>query len=166
MKFKSIDFFGDSSSKKIQQTLSEISKSLSAGSEISGPAPIQFRSVKNYQNENWTISEGIHIDRLCSSWLIRRFIDRSAKFVLLRKRNYQQTQFPLMFLEKSSVIRRRLYVWNTPESVPNSGSSSAGNRRNYYDLIWRITNLVVWSWRFGSGDPISGRFYSRMITSF
>jgi hypothetical protein len=78
---RSIDFFSDTPPKKLQQTLAEISKWLSAEVEISKPAPIQPRSVKDYQKKIWTTREGIHIDRLCSAWLIRRFIDRLAKFV-------------------------------------------------------------------------------------
>lgn len=91
---KSIDFFGDSSPKKIQQILSEISKWLSAGSEIPQSAPIQFRSVKNYQKKTWTTREGIHIDRLCSAWLIRRFVDPSAKFVFAPEKKLPVNAIP------------------------------------------------------------------------
>lgn len=38
-------------------------------------------SKKDFQRKTWSTREHIHIDRVCSAWLIRRFIDRKAKFV-------------------------------------------------------------------------------------
>lgn len=38
-------------------------------------------SRKDFQQKTWSTREHIHIDRVCSAWLIRRFIDRKAKFV-------------------------------------------------------------------------------------
>ena len=78
---QALDFLPGSHPTKLQQILFEILKWLSADVEISKPAPIQLRSIKDYQKKTWTTRDGIHIDRLCSAWLIRRFIDRSAKFV-------------------------------------------------------------------------------------
>lgn len=83
---RSLDFFSDANPKKLQQILSEISKWLSADAEVSKSAPIQLRSIKDYQKKIWTTRQGIHIDRLCSAWLIRRFIDDSAKFVFAPER--------------------------------------------------------------------------------
>ncbi|MCI0561759.1 MAG: chromate resistance protein, partial [Nitrososphaera sp.] len=37
--------------------------------------------LKDYRGRTWATREHIHIDRLCSSWLIKRFIDPKAKFV-------------------------------------------------------------------------------------
>src|SRR6185295_17180188 len=79
---------------KLQQILFEILKWLSADVEISKPAPIQLRSTKDYQKKTWTTREGIHIDRLCSAWLIRRFIDRSAKFVFAPEKKLPANAIP------------------------------------------------------------------------
>jgi hypothetical protein len=91
---RAIDFFSDLPPKKLQRTLTEISKWLSAEIEISKPAPIQPRSVKDYQKKIWTTREGIHIDRLCSAWLVRRFIDRSAKFVFAPEKKLPAAAIP------------------------------------------------------------------------
>jgi hypothetical protein len=91
---RAIDFFSDLPPKKLQRTLTEISKWLSAEIEISKPAPIQPRSVKDYQKKIWTTREGIHIDRLCSAWLVRRFIDRSAKFVFAPEKKLPAAAVP------------------------------------------------------------------------
>ncbi len=78
---RKIDFFSNPLSKKAQQMLNDISARL-----ISPEDPMTSESVKNYsrkdfQGKTWTTRENIHIDRVCSAWLIRRFIDPSAKFV-------------------------------------------------------------------------------------
>lgn len=91
---RAIDFFSDLPPKKLQRTLTEISKWLSAEVEISKPAPIQPRFVKDYQKKIWTTREGIHIDRLCSAWLVRRFIDRSAKFVFAPEKKLPAAAIP------------------------------------------------------------------------
>jgi hypothetical protein len=91
---RSIDFFPDPPPRKLQQAMAEISKWLSADAEISKLEPIQIRSTKDYQKKIWTTREGIHIDRLCSAWLIRRFIDRSAKFVFAQEKKLPANAIP------------------------------------------------------------------------
>lgn len=91
---QSLDFFADSHPKKLQQVLAEISKWLSTDVEISKLEPIRIRSAKDYQKKIWTTREGIHIDRLCSAWLIRRFIDRSAKFVFAPEKKLPANAIP------------------------------------------------------------------------
>ena len=39
--------------------------------------------VKNYQGRTWATRRNLWVDRVASAWLIRRFIDRSAKFFWL-----------------------------------------------------------------------------------
>ena len=36
----------------------------------------------------WVTREGVHVDRMASAWLIRRFIDPSAKFKFVRAKSY------------------------------------------------------------------------------
>ena len=40
---------------------------------------------KDYQGRIWATREHLWVDRVCSAWLIRRFIDRKAKFVWLKR---------------------------------------------------------------------------------
>jgi CRISPR/Cas system-associated endoribonuclease Cas2 len=91
---RSLDFFPDSNPKKLQQILSEIAKWMSADAESLNLTPIQVRSIKDYQKKIWTTREGIHIDRLCSAWLIRRFIDRYAKFVFAPEKKLPANAIP------------------------------------------------------------------------
>src|SRR5262245_46490902 len=91
---RSLVFFPYSNPKTLQQMLVEISKWMSVESAVVKPAPIQKRSIKDYQKKIWTTREGIHIDRLCSAWLIRRFIDRSAKFVFVPEKKLPANAIP------------------------------------------------------------------------
>jgi len=77
---RKIDFFSGSIPKGVIQIMEDIS------ARFASPEHVVSSFVKNYSPKDfrkrlWATREGIHIDRLCSAWLIRRFIDPSAKFV-------------------------------------------------------------------------------------
>lgn len=78
---RKIDFFPTPLSSKAQEVLNDISARLISPEEQMTTAPVKNYSKKDFQGKTWTTRENIHIDRLCSAWLIRRFIDPSAKFV-------------------------------------------------------------------------------------
>jgi hypothetical protein len=46
-------------------------------------------SSGEYRGRVWVTRKGIHVDRMASAWLIKRFIDREAKFKLVPARGYQ-----------------------------------------------------------------------------
>jgi hypothetical protein len=46
-----------------------------------GQSPIPHHLRSEFQRKVWATRSHIHIDRLCSAWLIRRFIDPKARFV-------------------------------------------------------------------------------------
>jgi tRNA(adenine34) deaminase len=74
-----IDFFSSSPPRKTAQLMEEISRTLALSPQIPA-APLTKYSIKDFRKKIWATREGIHIDRLCSAWLIRRFIDRKARF--------------------------------------------------------------------------------------
>ncbi len=77
-----IDFFGTLLNKKVQNTLAQIKNHLaSVEPQREHLRPLKRHSPKTFQGKVWTTREHIHIDRLCSAWLIKRFIDPKAKFV-------------------------------------------------------------------------------------
>ena len=47
------------------------------------PRSIQPRDCKEYRGRIWATRERLWVDRVASAWLIRRFIDRQAKFLWL-----------------------------------------------------------------------------------
>lgn len=78
---RKIDFFSNPVSRKAHQILNDISARLISSEEKMTTASAKNYSRKEFQGKTWTTRENIHIDRLCTAWLIQRFIDPSAKFV-------------------------------------------------------------------------------------
>lgn len=56
---------------------------LSPGEPGSAERPIPSLSVNDYQGRTWATRQRMWVDRVASAWLIRRFIDRDARFVWL-----------------------------------------------------------------------------------
>jgi len=77
-----IDFFGEPMKKQVRSMIARTRKQLGVrtheGPSLSHPFRVHR---KEFQAKTWATREHIHIDRLCSAWLIRRFIDPRAKFI-------------------------------------------------------------------------------------
>jgi CRISPR/Cas system-associated endoribonuclease Cas2 len=43
-------------------------------------SPVKKYNKNDFQNMNWVTRKSLHIDRIASGWLIKRFIDKRAKF--------------------------------------------------------------------------------------
>lgn len=72
-----IDFFGASGRDAVEGTLVAIEAELNpppASAPDPGGAPL------NVRGRTWVTRRGVHIDRIGSAWLIRRFIDPEARF--------------------------------------------------------------------------------------
>jgi hypothetical protein len=77
-----IDFFSMPIAERVRGTIEQITIHLtSSGNQERSRASIKLHSRETFKKKVWTTREHIHIDRLCSAWLIRRFVDPDAKFV-------------------------------------------------------------------------------------
>jgi hypothetical protein len=54
-------------------------------------------SSGEYRGRVWITRKGIHVDRMASAWLIRRFIDSEAKFKFVPARGYQAEKSEIRF---------------------------------------------------------------------
>ena len=54
-------------------------------------------AVAHYRGRTWVTRKGIHVDRMASAWLIRRFIDERAKFKFVPARGYQPQKGEVRF---------------------------------------------------------------------
>lgn len=73
-----IDFFGAAGRDTVEGLLAAVESSLRPSREDeprSGPA-----GMGELRGRTWVTRAGIHIDRIASAWLIRRFIDPEARF--------------------------------------------------------------------------------------
>jgi hypothetical protein len=82
------DLFPGKPQEQMQAALAEAQAALNARFSPDEPQPahrkIPRREIKDFQGRTWATRERMWIDRVCSAWLIRRFIDPKAKFVWLK----------------------------------------------------------------------------------
>jgi hypothetical protein len=84
-----IDFFSGKSLAQVQSELADMDAAVNARFSPNEPRPahrkIARRDIKDYLGRTWATRKRMWIDRVCSAWLIRRFIDPKAKFVWLKR---------------------------------------------------------------------------------
>jgi hypothetical protein len=76
-----VDFFSAPLTSKLRGALEQINKQLSGIELQQASPPPQRHQRKEFDGRTWATRHRIHIDRLCSAWLIRRVIDPKARFV-------------------------------------------------------------------------------------
>jgi hypothetical protein len=80
-----IDFFGAPKGQVVAALLDELMKRLSE------PAPLgtEVATEETYRARTWVTRAGVHVDRMASAWLIRRFIDKEAAFKFVTTKQYE-----------------------------------------------------------------------------
>src|SRR5260370_31375565 len=73
-----IDFFHARSREAVDGLLKELEEKLAARTPEKDTSP--SRAIEKPRGATWVTRTGIHVDRMASAWLIRRFIDPQAKF--------------------------------------------------------------------------------------
>ncbi len=58
-----------------------------------GPSP----SMKDLQARVWVTRKGLHVDRMASAWLVRRFVDPAATFKFVAAKGYRPEKGELRF---------------------------------------------------------------------
>ena len=89
-----VDFFGASGRETVAGLLFECEARLGGG------PPMERRpalAVAEYRGRTWVTRKGIHIDRMASAWLIRRFIDPEARYKFVPAKSYQPSPGELRF---------------------------------------------------------------------
>jgi hypothetical protein len=77
-----VDFFHHPSAGKIETRLKDLRLSVvNAQPRKESPQRIAHHSRSEFRGKMWATRAHIHIDRVCSAWLIKRFIDPKARFV-------------------------------------------------------------------------------------
>jgi hypothetical protein len=84
-----IDFFPNEAGIQVRSAAAEIEGLLESHFSSDEPRFVHRQIVrsdrKDYQGKTWATREGLWFDRVCSAWLIRRFIDPTATFLWLKK---------------------------------------------------------------------------------
>src|SRR5882762_1472257 len=83
------DFFPGKSQGQVQSALADAEAALNTRFSPNEPRPahrkIPRRDLADYRGRKWATRQRMWIDRVCSAWLIHRFIDPEAKFVWLKR---------------------------------------------------------------------------------
>jgi len=83
-----VDFFPGESRAQLEGAITDAESALTAQFSPEEPhsakGKILRRDRKDYRGRVWATRQRLWIDRVCSAWLIRRFIDPKAKFIWLK----------------------------------------------------------------------------------
>ena len=90
-----IDFFHARSREAVDGLLKDLEEKIAARTPQPETAPA--RAVEKPDGATWVTRTGIHVDRMASAWLIRRFIDAKAKFKFVSSREYRHQPGELRF---------------------------------------------------------------------
>jgi hypothetical protein len=84
-KVSEIDFFPDHANRQAANAISGLKRRFEEVYSLGEPRPSRKRlrhlNGARYQNRVWAARKDPWVDRLASAWLIKRFIDRDARFV-------------------------------------------------------------------------------------
>jgi hypothetical protein len=95
----SIDFFGAIGRETAEGLLAELEVRLNEDETVAKQAKIEpgAGKLEALRGETWVTREGVHIDRIGSAWLIRRFIDPEAHFKFVAGKGYRPLEGELRF---------------------------------------------------------------------
>ncbi|MCU7511065.1 MAG: chromate resistance protein [Ignavibacteria bacterium] len=75
------DYFHSPMAQEVKHKLSILNKGLLSNIPTDSADKLLVKhNPKDFQKKKWATRKNIHIDRLCSAWLIKRFIDKAAQF--------------------------------------------------------------------------------------
>jgi hypothetical protein len=91
-----IDFFGAPGREALEGLLDDLESRLDAR-VTPRPASQTTRRRDDVRGRVWVTRTGVHVDRIASAWLIRRFLDPAARFKFVPGRGYEAAPEELRF---------------------------------------------------------------------
>jgi hypothetical protein len=89
---QSIDFFASPPGKQAEAAITELESKIR-----NSPMRRGQQQSGTYSGRTWVTRTGVHIDRIGSAWLIRRFIDSQARFKFVAAKGYRPEPGELRF---------------------------------------------------------------------
>ncbi len=88
-----LDFFGAANRLPAETLIAELERRVGLSARASEAS---FR-LEDLRGRTWVTRTGVHVDRIASAWLIRRFIDRDAAFKFVPAKGYRPEAGELRF---------------------------------------------------------------------
>jgi hypothetical protein len=92
-----IDYFGAPGRAELENLLRAAEEKLRPPRAADPKATPDVPQLRNLRGRTWVTRKGIHVDRISSAWLIRRFIDTEAKLKYVEAKGYQPAPGELRF---------------------------------------------------------------------
>jgi hypothetical protein len=94
-----IDFFGAIGREPAEGLLADLEVRLNEDESVVKQAKVEStaRTLDAVRGRTWVTRQGVHVDRIGSAWLIRRFIDRDARFKFVAGKGYRPDEGELRF---------------------------------------------------------------------
>jgi hypothetical protein len=90
-----VDFFHGRGREPVEGLIQELAERLAPReSKVEGQPPA---AAEKPRGRTWVTRTGIHVDRMASAWLIRRFIDPDARFKFVAAREHRHKEGELRF---------------------------------------------------------------------
>ena len=95
----SIDFFGAIGRETAEDLVRGLETRLNEDKSVAGKATVDTKAgaIGALRSRTWVTRQGVHVDRIASAWLIRRFIDPEARFKFVAGKDYRPDQGELRF---------------------------------------------------------------------
>lgn len=91
-----IDFFGAPAREATEGLVSGLESRLRPAG-AGGKSAVRRETLRDFRGRVWVTRKGIHIDRIASAWLIRRFVDPDARFKFVPAKGYKPGAKELRF---------------------------------------------------------------------
>ncbi len=92
-----IDYFGAAGRAELENLIRAAEDKLRPPVAANPRATPDVPQLKNVRGRTWVTRKGIHVDRIASAWLIRRFIDTEAKLKYVEAKGYTPAPGELRF---------------------------------------------------------------------
>jgi hypothetical protein len=89
-----IDFFGASGRSAAEQAVAALAESRAGGGRRARKGHVDPADLRG---RVWITRRGIHVDRMASAWLIRRFVDPKARFKFVGDKTYEPRRNEIRF---------------------------------------------------------------------
>lgn len=83
-----IDFFDAPGREAVVGLVQALRARLVEAEPASAP-PAEIGNREQYLGRTWVTRSGVHVDRIASAWLVRRFVDAEARFKFVPAKGYQ-----------------------------------------------------------------------------